>query len=153
LLGSGVAQLSAGVVHAYFNKHSLVVADRPASSRFRIWGDHTMFTGAAGAGQAALASCTSRSAITDLLEHGETRIASRQIFDSFPCQVEAGEGGLLSLPEWHETHLRDLCFGELFSRWSTQAQRLLITITAPRLGVPSPDYQSLRQKLAHQSTG
>jgi Domain of unknown function (DUF4157) len=146
LLSSGVAQLSAGLVHAHFNKSSLVAAGRPGNPRCRLWGDRTLFAGEDGAAQAAAAAHASRQAIAELLETGHTDITSRQIFESFPCQVEVG-GELLPLPEWHETSLRELCFDDLFGLKSTQAKRLLITLTSRRLGVPSEDYQELREVL------
>jgi hypothetical protein len=146
LLGSGVAQLSAGIVHAYFNKSSLVVASRPGGPRYRLWGDRTLFAGEEGAAQAAIAARTSRQAIAELLEKGHTSISSRQIFELFPSYVDV-DGELLPLPQWHETTLRELCMHNLFGLPDTQAKRLLITLTARRLGVPAEDYQQLRKLL------
>jgi hypothetical protein len=146
LLSSGVAQLSAGVVHAYFNKSSLVAASRPGGQRHRLWGDRTLFAGEEGATEAAAAAQASRQAIADLLAHGHTDITSRQIFESFPSQVEV-DGALLPLSRWHEASLRDLCFRDLFCLRSTQAKRLLITLTSRRLGVPTEDYRALRDQL------
>ena len=146
LLSSGVAQLSAGIAHALFNKGSLVVASRPEGPRYRLWGDRTLFAGEEGAAQAALAAHASRQAITELLEKGHTSIASREIFEHFPCYVDVN-GKLLSLPQWHETALRELCMHNLFGLRDTQAKRLLITLTSRRLGVPAEDYQQLRQLL------
>jgi hypothetical protein len=54
---------------------------------------------------------------------------------------------LLSLPQWHETALRELCMHNLFGLGDTQAKRLLIALTSRRLGVPAEDYQQLRQLL------
>ena len=146
LLGSSVAQLSAGTVHAHFNKDSLVVASRPEGPRYRLWGDRTLFAGQEGAMQAALATHASRQAITELLDKGHTDITSREIFEYFPCYVDV-DGTLLSLPQWHETALRELCGHNLFGRRDTQVKRLLITLTSRRLGVPTEDYQQLRQLL------
>jgi hypothetical protein len=144
LLGSGVAQISAAIVHARFNKSSLVAASRGSDPRYPLWGDRSLFAGEDGAVQAATAAHASRQAIADLLETGHTDIKSRQIFERFPCQVEV-DGALLPLPEWHETSLRRMCFDDLFGLGSTQAKRLLITLTARRLGVPAEDYQQLRE--------
>jgi hypothetical protein len=146
LLGSGVAQLSAGVAHALFNKDSLVVASRPEGPRYQLWGDRTLFAGEDGAAQAALAAHASRQAITELLEKGHTSITSRAIFERFPRYIDV-DGMLLSLPQWHETALRELCMHNLFGLMDTQAKRLLITLTSRRLGVPAGDYQELRQQL------
>ncbi|MGD0063113.1 MAG: hypothetical protein ABSB76_06710 [Streptosporangiaceae bacterium] len=146
LLSSSVAQLSAGIVHAHFNEGSLVVASRPEGPRYRLWGDRTLFAGEGGAAQAALAAHASRQAITELLEKGHTSITSREIFERFPCYVDV-DGVLLSLPQWHETALRELCVHNLFGLRDTQAKRLLITLTSRRLGVPAEDYQQLRQLL------
>jgi Domain of unknown function (DUF4157) len=146
LLGSGVAQLSAGIVHAYFNKNSLVVASQPAGPRYRLWGDRTLFAGEDGAVQAAIAAHESLQAIAELLEKGHTGITSRQIFERFPSYVDV-DGTLLPLPQWHETTLRELCMHNLFGLRDTQAKRLLITLTARRLGVPTEDYQQLRKLL------
>lgn len=146
LLGSGVAQLSAGVAHALFNKDSLVVASRPEGPRYQLWGDRTLFAGEEGAAQAALAAHASRQAITELLEKGHTSITSREIFERFPRYIDV-DGMLLSLPQWHETALRELCMHNLFGLGDTQAKRLLITLTSRRLGVPAEDYQELRQQL------
>lgn len=142
LLRSGVAQLAAGVTHAYFNQNSLIVAGRSGGTSYRLWGDRTLFAGNEGAAQAAAAAHASRQAITDLLETGHTGITSRQIFESFPSQVEV-DGALLTLPQWHETALREQCMHKLFSLRSTQLTRLLITLTSRHLGVPSEDYQQL----------
>jgi len=146
LLGSGVAQVSAGAVHAYFNQNSLVAASQPGGPRYRLWGDRTLFAGREGAAQAVAAAHASRQAIADLLENGHTDISSRQIFERFPSHVEV-DGTLLPLHRWHETTLRELCMHSLFSLRSTQARRLLITITSRRLGVPAKDYQRLRNLL------
>jgi hypothetical protein len=146
LLNSSVAQMSAGIAHAHFNKGSLVVASQPDGPRYRLWGDGTLFAGEAGAAQAALAAHASRQAIAELLEKGHTDITSREIFEHFPRYVDV-DGVLLSLPRWHETALRELCVLNLFGRRDTQAKRLLITLTSPRLGMPAEDYQQLRQSL------
>lgn len=146
LLGSSVAQLSAGIVHAHFNNGSLVVASRPEGPRYRLWGDRTLFAGQEGAVQAALAAHASRQAITELLEKGHTSITSREIFECFPRYVNV-DGMLLSLAQWHETALRELCMDGLFGLRDTQIKRLLITLTSRRLGVPTEDYQQLRQLL------
>ncbi len=146
LLGSGVAQLSAGIVHAYFNKNSLVVASRPEGPRYRLWGDRTLFAGEEGAAQAAIAAHASRQAIAELLEKGHTDITSRTIFERFPRYVDM-DGALLPLPRWHETALRELCMHNLFGLRDTQAKRFLITLTARQLGVPTEDYQQLRKLL------
>ena len=45
---------------------------------------------------------------------GETAVDSWAIFDSFPSHVEQG-GRLVSLPAWHRTGLRELCY-ELFAQ-------------------------------------
>ena len=145
LLGSSVAQLSAGIAHALFNEGSLVVAGRPEGPRYRLWGDRTLFVGGEGAAQAALAAHASRQAISELLENGHTSITSREIFERFPRYVDV-DGVLLSLPQWHKTVLRELCV-HLFALKDTQAKRLLITLTSRRLGVPAEDYQRLRQLL------
>lgn len=146
LLGSSVAQLSAGIVHAHFNEDSLIVASRPEGPRYQLWGDRTLFAGEEGASQAARAAHASRQAIAELLDKGHTGIASREIFSYFPCYVDV-DGMLLSLPQWHETALRELCERNLFGRITTQAKRLLITFTSRRLGVPTEDYRQLRQLL------
>jgi hypothetical protein len=152
LLGSGVAQLSAGIVHAYFNKNSLVVANRPEGHRYRLWGDRTLFAGEEGAAHAAIAAHASRQAITEMLEKGHTSITSREIFEHFPRYVDV-DGVLLPLPRWHETALRELCMHNLFGLRDTQAKRLLITLTSRRLGVPSEDYQQLRRLLQKTRQG
>jgi hypothetical protein len=150
-LGSSVAQLAAGVVHGYFNKRSLIVASQAHGPRYRIWGDRTLFAGEAGAAQAAEAAHASRRAIAELLRHGETDISSRQIFDSFPRYVEAN-GRLLTLPEWHDTVLRQQCFEELFSLRSTQASRSFFTLASRSLGVPSEDYKDLRAQQGRRAS-
>jgi hypothetical protein len=146
LLSSSVAQMSAGIAHAHFNKGSLVAASRPDGPRYRLWGDGTLFAGEDGAAQAALAAHASRQAIAELLEKGHTDITSREIFERFPSYVDV-DGTLLSLPQWHETALRELCMRNLFGLRNTQAKRLLITLTSRRLGVPAEDYRQLRQLL------
>jgi cytosine/adenosine deaminase-related metal-dependent hydrolase len=138
--------MSAGIAHAHFNKGSLVAASRPDGPRYRLWGDGTLFAGEDGAAQAALAAHASRQAIAELLEKGHTDITSREIFERFPSYVDV-DGTLLSLPQWHETALRELCMRNLFGLRNTQAKRLLITLTSRRLGVPAEDYRQLRQLL------
>jgi hypothetical protein len=143
LLGSGVVQLAAGLVHGYLNERSLVVAAGPDGLRYRLYGDRTMLDGAEGAGQAARAAAVSRRAISEVLRQGGTDVTSREIFEGFPNHVEK-DGRLLGLREWHDSVLRALCFDELFGRWSTRATKLLLSVAAPRLGVPSADVEALR---------
>jgi hypothetical protein len=54
------------------------------------------------------------------------------------------EGTLVSLPKWHDSSLRDLCFNELFSLRRTSATRILASAVSRRFGVPSPDVEALR---------
>lgn len=130
-------------MHGYFNKHSLTVAASPDGPRYRIWGDRCMFTYEEGAGQAADAAQLSRRAIADLLERGGTDIVSREIFEQFPNRVEQ-DGVLLTLPEWHDTYLRERCFKEFFGLRSTRGMRIFLTAARRSLGVPSVHYASLR---------
>ncbi len=74
MLGSSVAQLSASVVHDYFNRRSLVVASAADGPGYRIWGDRRLLKGGAGPLAAAHCAQASRQAIDDLLETGETDI-------------------------------------------------------------------------------
>ena len=143
LQNSGLAQLAASLAHAYFNRNSLVTANRAGGSRYQLWGDRTLFFGEMAAVSAATAAGASRQAISDLLTLGHTEIGSSQIFESFPSRVETG-GLLQSLPEWHETTLRELCFHTLFRSADTQAKRFLIAFTSRRIGMPSEDYPQLR---------
>jgi len=48
------------------------------------------------------------------------------------------------LRQWHDSSVRDLCFGELFSLWRTGAMRILASAIFRRFGVPSPDVEALR---------
>ena len=143
MLGSSVAQLAAGVVHGYLNKRSLIVAAGQDGPRFRLQGDHTFLASAEGALQAALAAASSRTAIRELLEYGETGITVREISAGFPDHVEQ-DGALVSLRHWHETGLRDLCFDELFGCRRTRLTRAFLSAVSPRLGVPSADLAALR---------
>ena len=143
MLGSSVAQLAASLLHGYFNKRSLVVAAGPDGPSFRIHGDRTLLAGGDGALHAARATAASRRAIAELLACGETGITCREIFDGFPDHVEQG-GRLVTLRQWHDSSLRDLCFGELFSLWRTGAMRILASAIFRRFGVPSPDVEALR---------
>jgi hypothetical protein len=141
MLSSGVAQLAVKVVHEYLNKRSLVVAAAPDGPAFRIYGDHTMLASADGTARASAAAAASRRAITELLEAGSTSVSSWEIFDSFPSHVKQ-DGRLVSLADWHAEGLRDLCFGELFPRWSTQAMRAIMSAGVFRqLGTPAPEAQ------------
>jgi Domain of unknown function (DUF4157) len=143
MLGSSVVQLAPGTAHGYFNKQSLVVADRADGPRFRIYGDRYLFENAEGAGQAAAAAGLSRRVIAELLENGHTEISSRDIFARFPDHVEV-DGALMSLPQWHETVLREQCFEQFFRLRSTRAMRVFLTVASRRLGVPSEHYSALR---------
>jgi hypothetical protein len=138
MLGSATAQIASKAVHEHLNKHSLVVSSAPDGPRFRLFGDHTLLASADGAWHAAQAAAASRRAIAELLHDGETTVTSREIFDSFPSHVERN-GHLISLQEWHRTGLRDLCFGELFGRWTTRAMRLVVSRAFPHLGTPTDD--------------
>jgi hypothetical protein len=142
LLCSNVAQLAAGVAHRYFNKHSLVVAAGVDGERFRLRGDWSLLDGGDGALQAAEAAGQSRQAISELLNAGETDIDAASIFAKFPDHVER-DGTLLSLRQWHDDDLRELCFGTLFGQWRTRVSRLVLTASLRRLGVPSDDAASL----------
>jgi Domain of unknown function (DUF4157) len=143
MLGSTVAQLAASLLHGYFNKRSLVVAAGPDGAPFRIHGDRSLLAGGDGALHAARATAASRRAIAELLAHGQTGITCQEIFEGLPDHVEQ-EGTLVALRQWHDSSLRDLCFGELFSLWRTSATRILASAVRRRFGVPSPDIEALR---------
>jgi hypothetical protein len=135
MLGSGTVQLAVKVAHEYLNKRSLVVASGPDGPPFRLHGDHTLLAGGEGTLRAARAAQASRRAISDLLRDGETDVSSWDIFDSFPDHVEH-DGRLVSLSEWHQGGLRDLC-SDLFGRRSTRAVRVLMSGAFDRLGTPT----------------
>jgi hypothetical protein len=143
MLGSNVAQLAAGVVHRYLNEHSLVVAAGADGERFRLHGDYTLLTGAQGASRAALAAAASRRAIAELADRGGTDVSAREILAGFPDHVEQ-DGSLVTLRQWHDGGLRDLCFNELFSSRRTQVTRAFLAASLRRLGVPSADVKELR---------
>ena len=65
-----------------------------------------------------------------------------EIFETFPDHVER-DGELLTLRQWHDTDLRELCFSELFGRWRTRVSRLMLSASLRRLGVPSADAATL----------
>jgi hypothetical protein len=143
MLGSSVAQLAASLLHGYFNKRSLVVAAGPDGPRFRIGGDRTLLADGGGALHAFRATAVSRRAVSELLARGETGIAIREIFEGFPDHVDQS-GTLVTLRQWHDSSLRDLCFGELFSLWRTAAMSILASAIFRRFGVPSPDVEALQ---------
>jgi len=165
MLGSTVAQLAASLLHGYFNKRSLVVGTGPDGPRFRIYGDRMLLAGRElagrelaggelaggelaggdGARHAFSATAASRQAISELLAYGETGITCQEIFEGFPDHVEQG-GRLVTLRQWHDSSLRDLCFGELFSLWRTGAMRIVASAIFRRFGVPSPDVEALRHR-------
>jgi hypothetical protein len=138
MLRSATVQLAAKVAHDYLNKRSLVVSSGPRGPRFRLHGDHTLLAGSDGAWRVAQAAAASRQAVSDLLRYGETEVSSWEIFESFPDHVEQ-DGQLITLEEWHRTGLRELCFRELFGRWSTRAMRLIVSGAARQLGTPAAD--------------
>jgi Domain of unknown function (DUF4157) len=135
LLRSGTVQLAVKVAHEYLNKRSLVVATGPDGPAFRLHGDHTLLAGGEGTLRAARAAQASRRAISELLRDGETEVSSWDIFDSFPDHVEQDDR-LVSLREWHQGGLRDLC-SDLFGRTSTRALRVLMSGAFDRLGTPT----------------
>lgn len=138
MLGSGTVQFAAKAAHDYLNKRSLVVSSGPDGPRFRLYGDGTLLKGGDGALRAAKAATASRRAISELLRYGETKVENREILESFPDHVEQ-DGRLITLQEWHRSGLRDLCFQELFGRWSTRAARLLISAAFRQLGAPATE--------------
>jgi hypothetical protein len=142
LLCSNVAQLAAGVVHRHLNEHSLVVAASADGKRFRLGGDWNLLDDAEGALRAAEAAAASRRAICELPRTGETDVTAAQIFEMFPDHVEQN-GALLTLRQWHDSGLRELCLGELFGHWRTRMSRLVLTASLRRLGVPSEDAAAL----------
>ena len=142
LLCSNVAQLAAGVAHRHFNEHSLVVAAGAEGERFRLRGDWSLLDAGEGALRAAEAAAASRRAISELLHAGETDITAAQIRALFPDHVEQGNA-LLTLGQWHDTGLRELCFGELFGHWRTRMTQVVLTASMHRLGVPSADAATL----------
>ena len=146
MLGSSVAQLAAGTVHGYLNRHSLVVAAGADGSRVRLHGDWTLLADGGGAAEAARASAASRRAISELLNRGGTSVTSQEIFARFPDHVEQ-DGELVPLRRWHETGLRDLCVDQLFGAWRTRATRIFLSAVSPRLGVPSADLAALRERV------
>ena len=135
MLRSGTVQLAVKVAHEYLNRRSLVVAAGPDGPAFRLHGDHTLLAGGEGSLRAAQAAEASRRAISELLRDGETEVSSWDIFDSFPDHVQHGSR-LVSLSEWHQGGLRDLC-SDLFGRRSTRALRLLMSAAFDRLGTPT----------------
>jgi hypothetical protein len=135
LLRSGTVQLAVKVAHEYLNKQSLLVASGPDGPPFRLCGDHTLLAGGEGTLRAAQAAQASRRAISELLDHGETEVSSWDIFDSFPSHVQQ-DGQLVSLRDWHQGGLRDLC-SELFGRRSTRALRVMMSGAFDRLGTPT----------------
>jgi Domain of unknown function (DUF4157) len=135
MLRSGTVQLAVKVAHEYLNKQSLLVASGPDDPPFRLHGDHTLLAGGEGSLRAARAAQASRRAISELLQHGETEVSSWDIFDSFPNHVEH-DGRLVSLSEWHQDGLRDLC-SDLFGRTSTRALRAVMSGAFDRLGAPT----------------
>jgi hypothetical protein len=48
-------------------------------------------------------------AVSELLARGETGITIREIFEGLPDHVEQ-DGTLVTLRQWHDSSLRDLCF-------------------------------------------
>jgi hypothetical protein len=139
MLGSSV-HLAAKVAHDYLNQRSLVVSSGPDGPRFRLYGDRSLLAGTDGTLRAAEAAAASRRAMTELLRCGETEVSSSEIFESFPDHVEQ-DGHLLTLRQWHASRLRDLCFHELFGRWSTRGMRFLMSGAVRRLGTPTADGQ------------
>lgn len=137
-LRSTLTQSAAGVIHFYLNRNSLPVAVGAAGEAFRLHGDRRLLDNPDAATHAADAAWLSRQAVADVLAHGETDIASREIFARFPDHVEV-DGVLLSIPEWHEKSLRGRCFGDFFRMKSTRAMRLGTTVAYRHLGVPSAD--------------
>jgi hypothetical protein len=142
MLASGTVQLAVKVAHEYLNAHSLVVSAGPLGPRFRLNGDHTLLAGPTGALRAAQAAAASRQAIAELLRDGETAVDSRDIFDLFPDHVEQ-DGRLVSLPQWHQRGLRDLCF-ELFERRSTRALRSVMSGAFGQRVLPTGDVDTGR---------
>ena len=105
----------------------------------------TLLASRDGARQAFRATTASRRAISDLLGHGETSVTCQEIFEAFPDHVEQG-GRLVTLRQWHDSGVRDLCFGELFSLRRTGAMRIVASAIFRRFGVPSPDVEALRHR-------
>jgi hypothetical protein len=138
MLGSTTVQLAVKLVHDYLNERSLIVSSGPEGPRFRLCGDHTLLTGGEGTRRAAQAAEASRRAISELLHQGKTDVSSWEIFESFPDHVEQ-DGRLITLEDWHRNELHNLCFHELFGRWSTRAMRLLTSSTFRQLGTPAGD--------------
>jgi hypothetical protein len=141
MLGSGTVQLAVKVAHEYLNKHSLVVAAGPDGPRFRLYGDHTLLASPGGALRTARAAALSRRAIAELLRDGSTTVDSWEIFDSFPGYVEQ-DGRLVSLPEWHQGGLRELCFS-LFAQRSTRTLRVFMSSAFRQLGRPVGDSRAV----------
>ncbi|HEV3382181.1 MAG TPA: DUF4157 domain-containing protein [Trebonia sp.] len=137
-LRSTLTQSAAGAIHAYLNRNSLIVAAGPAGDAFRLHGDWRLLDSADATARAAEAAWLSRQAVADVLADGRTDIASREIFARFPDHVEV-DGVLLSIPEWHEKHLRDRCFGDFFRMKSTRNMRFGTTVAYRHLGMPSAD--------------
>jgi hypothetical protein len=121
------------VTHDYLNRRSLVVSSDQNGPRFRLCGDRTMLAGGDGAVRAAQAAAASRQAISGLLHDGYTKISSQEILESFPAHVEH-DGRMITLDQWHRDWLHDVCFGELFGRWSTRAMRAVVSGAFRQMG-------------------
>jgi len=135
---SGTVSLAVKMAHEHLNKHSLVVSTSPDGPAFRIYGDHTLLAGGDGSVRAAQAAAASRQAIAELLRDGQTGISSQAILDSFPSHVSQ-DGQLVTIQEWHDGALRDLCFGDLFERRSTRALRVFMSTAFRSLGTAAAD--------------
>ena len=135
---SGTVSLAVKMAHEHLNKHSLVVSTSPDGPAFRIYGDHTLLAGGDGSVRAAQAAAASRQAIAELLREGQTGISSQAILDSFPSHVSQ-DGQLVTIQEWHDGALRDLCFGDLFERRSTRALRVFMSTAFRSLGTAAAD--------------
>lgn len=134
LLNNAQAQGATREVHDKLNKSGLSVIDSGGAgralpnllgitmisgngTRLRIGGDDTLLSKSdrLGADQAAQAAQMSRQAIDDLMNTGKTGITTEQIFSFVPVSVVPDQGAEpVSLEQWQDTTLRDLCFTTIF---------------------------------------
>ncbi len=136
-LEATVVQLSSKKIHDHFNEHGLDVTSSGHPGVFRIYGDGKLLSNGADVSIAAGTVAASRAVISDIIASGHSRTPPWEIIDMLPAWVVGSSGRPVSLPDWHDSDLKNQA-PDLFR----DARSMFRGITSPSLGIVSEDHET-----------
>jgi len=138
-LAATAVQLSSKQVHDHFNEHGLDVTSSGHPGVFRIYGDGKLLSDGADVSIVAGTVAASRAVISDIITSGRSHTPPSEIIDMLPAKVVGSAGRPVSLPEWHDSDLKQLA-PDLFS----DARSVFLGIRSPSLGILSQDQETVK---------